>query len=146
MSFSSGFELIIRLYLYNRHKSSRVTDVRITMTNHHLALSLGYTKHFIAASNVELGTKKCGRLMLYCLYLLAISKYLQKCSSSISFVTATQLHIFTSVSDMNSVFGLACLSEFASSLFQISNMFVIVTQEGQEDCQFEPYLYQYDQL
>ncbi|KAI8330520.1 hypothetical protein EDC96DRAFT_548935 [Choanephora cucurbitarum] len=85
-------------------------------------------------------------LMLYCLILLAISKYLQKCSYSISFITATQLHIFTSVSDMNPVFGLACLSEFASSLFQISNMVVIVTHEGQEDCLYEPHSYQYEQF
>ncbi|KAI8326809.1 hypothetical protein EDC96DRAFT_533991, partial [Choanephora cucurbitarum] len=72
--------------------------------------------------------------MLYCLFLLVISNYLQKCSYSISYITATQLHIFTGVRDMNPVFGLACLSMFASSLFQISNMFVIVTHEGQEDC------------
>ncbi|KAI8330530.1 hypothetical protein EDC96DRAFT_569147 [Choanephora cucurbitarum] len=64
MSFSSGFELIIRLYLYNLHKSSRVTDFRMSMTDHYLALlgviyiyqSLGYTKHFIAAYNIKLGT------------------------------------------------------------------------------------------
>ncbi|KAI8327211.1 hypothetical protein EDC96DRAFT_549793 [Choanephora cucurbitarum] len=121
MSFSSGFELIIRLYLYNLHKSSRVTDFRITMTDHYLALvgaiyiyqSLGYTKHFIAAYNIKLGTKKCGK----------------KCSYSASYIIATQSHIFTSVSDINLVFGLTCLSEFASSLFQISNMVVIVTHE-----------------
>ncbi|KAI8367132.1 hypothetical protein EDC96DRAFT_506986, partial [Choanephora cucurbitarum] len=72
--------------------------------------------------------------MLHCLFLLVISNYLQKCSYSISYITATQLHIFTSVRDINLVSGLACLSEFASSLFQISNMFVIVTQERREDC------------
>ncbi|KAI8330522.1 hypothetical protein EDC96DRAFT_548936 [Choanephora cucurbitarum] len=130
MGSPSGFELIIYLYQYNLHKSSRVTDVSITMTDHYLTLSLGYTKHFIAAYNAKLGTKKCGR----------------KCSYSASYIIATQSHIFTSVSDINLVFGLTCLSEFASSLFQISNMVVIVTHEGQEDCLYEPHSYQYEQF
>ncbi|KAI8359226.1 hypothetical protein EDC96DRAFT_545545 [Choanephora cucurbitarum] len=36
---------------------------------------------------------------------------------------------FKHVSDMDLVSGLTCLSDFASSLFQISNMFVIVMEE-----------------
>ncbi|KAI8359229.1 hypothetical protein EDC96DRAFT_545547 [Choanephora cucurbitarum] len=50
-------------------------------------------------------------------------------SYSASYIAATQSHIFTSVSDMDLVSGLTCLSDFASSLFQISNMFVIVMEE-----------------
>ncbi|KAI8359205.1 hypothetical protein EDC96DRAFT_545522 [Choanephora cucurbitarum] len=63
-----------------------------------------------------------------------------------SYITATQSHVFTSVSDMDLVPGLTCSSEFASSLFHISNMFVIVKQEGREDCLFEPHSYQYERL